>query len=111
MDTRTQVIFMLVAAAVLLFLLPLFRSLWRKLFPQTTARPESTGTTFGSDDLPPPRTIAFNCEILKACGRSLTPEQKLLMLTTEAVTKARALEFARTTLEDNLSPLGPSTHE
>lgn len=109
MDTRIQVIFALIIAAILVVMVPVMRSLWFKLFPKTTARPESTGTTFGSDDLPPPRTIAFNQEILKACGRSLTPEQKLQMLTTEAVTKARALEFARTTLEDNLSPTGPTT--
>ncbi len=104
MDTRTQIIAALVAVSLLLFALPLVRTVWFRIFPKTTARPESTGTTFGSDDLPPPRTIAFNVEILKACGRSLTPEQKLKMLVTEGVTKARALEFARTTLEDNLSP-------
>jgi hypothetical protein len=105
MDTRTQIVFLLVAAAIPLFAFPLVRSAWFKVFPKTTASPESTGSSFGSDDLPPPRAIAFNVEILKACGRSLTPEQKLKMLVTEGVTKARALEFARTTLEDNLSPV------
>lgn len=103
MDTRTQLIAALITAAILLFSVPLLKSLWVRLFSRV-APATNTGTDFGSDDLPPARTIAFNVEILKACGRALTPEQKLKMLTTEGVTKARALEFARTTLEDNLHP-------
>lgn len=57
---------------------------------------------FGSDDQPPPRTTLFNEAIVKACGESLTAEQKLEMLLIPGITKASALERARGILELSL---------
>jgi hypothetical protein len=109
MDTRSQIVAAMIIVGLLLLAFPLLKSLWARFTARPSTVADSSAIEFGSDDPPPSRTIAFNTEILKACGRSLTPEQKLKMLTTEGVTKAKALEFARTTLEDSLSPPEKST--
>mgnify|MGYP000063528903 CR=1 FL=1 len=77
-------------------LIPYLKSFW------TRPRVIDPLAEFGSDDLPPPRTTLFNEAIVKACGESLTAEQKLEMLLVPGITKATALERARGILELSL---------
>ncbi len=102
MELRSQVVLGLitVGGGCLLYSL----AGWARTRFRSSKLANPSAITFGSDDPPPAKTIEFNESIISACGRSLTPEQKLKMLTTPGITKAGALEFARKTLEDSITP-------
>lgn len=64
---------------------------WRKKPP---------AVQFSSDANPPPGTIEFNQQIVRACGEKTSAEFKLSLLTrSEPITKAIALQEAREKIE------------